>query len=87
MEPVYTVYTVYTKYYHNARIKSTKIQALCTLKTPFNIVFDAHSTAVVTQFNLYKNVCFYKYGHDSGPRGSPDMILTVFDVKFHEKQK
>ena len=34
--------------------------------------------------DLCKNTCFYKYGHISGPRGSPDMILTAFDVKFHE---
>ena len=38
-------------------------------------------------FSKYKNVCFYEYGHNSGPRGSPDMILTAFDVKFHEKKK
>ena len=44
------------------------------------------STMVVTQFSLYTNVCFYKYGHFSGPRGSPDMILSAFDVKFHEKE-
>ena len=38
MEPVYKVYTVY---YHNTRIKSTKIQALCTLQISLDIVFDA----------------------------------------------
>ena len=27
---------------------------------------------------------FYKIGHNSGPRGFPDMILTAFDVKFHD---
>ena len=32
------------------------------------------------------NICFYKYAHNSGPRGSPDMILTAFDVKFDEKK-
>ena len=32
------------------------------------------------------NICFYKYAHNSGPKGSPDMILTAFDVKFHEKK-
>ena len=40
----------------------------------------------LTQNVLSKNVCFYKYAHNSGPRGSPDMILTAFDVKFHEKK-
>ena len=29
---------------------------------------------------------FYKNGHNSGPSGSPDMILTAFDVKFQEKK-
>ena len=29
---------------------------------------------------------FYKIGHNSGPRGSPDMILTAFDVKFNKKK-
>ena len=40
----------------------------------------------LTQFNLSKNICFYKYVHNSGPRGSPDMILTAFDVTIHEKK-
>ena len=40
----------------------------------------------LTQSVLDKNTCFYKYAHNSGPRGSPDMILTAFDVKFHEKK-
>ena len=39
-----------------------------------------------TQFNLSKNICFYKYAHNSGARGSPDMILTAFDMKFQEKK-
>ena len=40
----------------------------------------------LTQSVLGKNICFYKYAHNLGTRGSPDMILTRFDVKFHEKQ-
>ena len=40
----------------------------------------------LNEFNLSTNVCFYKYAHNSGTRGSPDMILTAFDVKFNEKQ-
>ena len=39
---------------------------------------------VIIQFNLYKNECFY---HNSGPRGSPDMIWSAFDVKFHDKNE
>jgi len=40
----------------------------------------------LTQNVLSKNICFYKYVHKSGPRVSPDMILTAFCVKFHKKQ-
>ena len=29
---------------------------------------------------------FYKYAHILGPKGSPDMILTAFDMKFDEKK-
>ena len=72
---------MYTVYYHNTRIESTKIQALCTLKISFDI-----STVVVTQFNLYKDICSYKYSHTSGPKGSPDMIMSAFGVKFYEKK-
>ena len=36
--------------------------------------------------DLCEKHMFYKIGHNSGPRGSPDMILTAFDVKFHEKK-
>ena len=43
-------------------------------------------TMVFTQFNLYKNVCFYEYGHNLGRRGSPDMILIASDVKSHGKK-
>ena len=42
---------------------------------------------VITRFNLYTNRCFCKYGHDSEPKGSPDMILNAFHVKFDEKKK
>ena len=36
--------------------------------------------------DLCDNQMFYKIGHNSSPRESPDMILTAFDVKFHEKK-
>ena len=42
------------------------------------------SAVVITQFNLYTNICFYKYVHFSGAKGSPDIILNAFDVKFHD---
>ena len=36
--------------------------------------------------DLCEEHMFYKIGHNSGPMGSPDMILTAFDMKFHEKK-
>ena len=40
----------------------------------------------LTQNVLGENICLYKYAHNSGPRWAPDMTLTAFDVKFHEKK-
>ena len=40
---------------------------------------------VITQHDLFENECFHKYAHNSGPRGSPDIIMTAFDVKFDEE--
>ena len=42
---------------------------------------------VVTPFNLYKTICCVKYAHHSGPKGSPDMILNAFDMKFYNKSE
>ena len=42
------------------------------------------STMVIAQFNLYTNICFQKYAYNLGPKGSPDMILSAFHVKFHD---
>ena len=36
--------------------------------------------------DLCEKHMFLKNGHNSSPRGSPDMILTAFDRKFHEKK-
>ena len=40
----------------------------------------------LTQLKLSQNTCFYKYAHNSGSRGSPDMILITFYVKCHEEK-
>ena len=40
----------------------------------------------ITAYYCKQKHMFYKIGHNSGPRGSPDMILTAFDVKFHKKK-
>ena len=36
--------------------------------------------------DLCEKHMFYKIGHNSSSRGSPDMILTAFEMKFHEKK-
>ena len=55
------------------------------MRTPFDIVSNAlFLTMGLTQSVLPKNICLYKYAHNLGPKGSPDMIPTAFDVKFHE---
>ena len=67
-------------------IALSKNQAFWTLRIRFDIVFNALLTMGLTQRVLGTNICFYKYAHNSVPRGSPDMILTAFDVEFHEKK-
>ena len=54
-----------------------------TLRTPFDIVFSAFLTLVLTQNVLRENHMFYNIGHISGPRRSTDLIFSAFDVKFH----
>ena len=40
-------------------------------------------TMVLPEGVLYEKHMFYKTGHISGPRRSPDMMLNAFHVKFH----
>ena len=56
------------------------------LRTTFDIVCNALFNHGLTQNVLSKNIyiCFYKYAHNSGQKGSPDMILTAFNMKFDE---
>ena len=42
---------------------------------------------VITQFDVYQNISFYTHAHNSGPKGSPDMILNAFNMKFDDKIK
>ena len=65
-------------------ITVTKIQACCTLRIPFDIVFRTlfhHGSHPKRPWQTYM---FYKHVHNSGSKGSPDMILSAFYVKFHE---
>ena len=41
---------------------------------------------VSTQSVLSKNTCFYKYAHNLGPKGAPDMILTHSTWNFMRKE-
>ena len=66
-----TLYTVYTMFYHNTCIKSTKIQAFCTLRTPFDIVFNALFNRGSHPIQPLQNVRFYKYGHNSEHKWVP----------------
>ena len=40
----------------------------------------------LTQSDLFWNIYLYKYAHNSSPKGSPDMVLTAFDMKFHKEK-
>ena len=65
----------------------TTTQAFCTLRTPFDIVFNALFRHVSHPIQpSHKYIHLFNYAHNSDPRGSPDMILTAFDVKLREKQ-
>ena len=80
------MYTLYTMYYHNTCIKWTKIQAFCTLRIPFSIVFYAlfnHGCLPIQP--LHKMYVFINMVITRFTNASPDMILTAFDVTFHEK--
>ena len=85
---VYNVYNVYSVHYvynvynihnvYNIIITLTKIKAFCTVRTPFGIVFDALFNRGYHQIQPLQNICFYKYGHNSGqkciPRDDSDSI-------------
>ena len=65
----------------------TEPQPFCILRAPSDIVFIALFNCGYHPNDLRKKPTFYKWGHISGPKGSPDMILNAFHVKFHDKQK
>ena len=50
---------------------STKIQAFCTLRGPFDIVFYALFNHGYHPVQELQNVRFYKYGHNSGQKWVP----------------
>ena len=58
-------------------IKSTKIQALGTLKIPFDIVFYALFNHGYHSVQELQNVRFYKYGITRVKNRSPDIILCI----------
>ena len=74
-------------YYNDILITLTKIQAFCILRTPFDIVVNALFNHGCHPIQSSPKICFYKYAHNSIPRGAPDMSLSAFDVKFHDKNE
>ena len=64
---------------------STEIQTSCTLRRPFDIVFNALSTMGITQFNLYKMYALINIVITRVENVSPDMILVAFERKFEEE--
>ena len=68
--------------YHNMLITPTKMHPFRTLRTPLDILLMPFSTMVITQSDLGTKDMFGKYAHVSGPKGSPDMCLNAFHVKF-----
>ena len=59
----------------------TTIQAFCTLRTPFDIAFNALLNHGSQPKRPWQTHMFYKYAHNSGPKGPPDMILIEFYLK------
>ena len=74
---------ILSMFHHNVDQNSSVLYFENTIRYSFWTLF---LTMGLTQFNLGKNTCFYKYAHNSGPRGSPDIILTAFDVNLHAKK-
>ena len=74
-------------YYRNILTTLTNIQDLCALRTPFDIVVNAlfsHGSHPKRSWLKYRflQICSY----NSGPRGSPDVILSACYVKFHREK-
>ena len=51
------------------------------METRKQVIFDADNAN-----DLCTSTYFYKYDPISSPRGGPDMILSVFRMKFDDKQ-
>ena len=56
--------------------------------TYHNVIISYYHNILITctQIQPFQKSTFYKYAHKTGTRGSPDMLLSAFDVKFHEKK-
>ena len=63
-------------------IMRTEIDPFCFLRTLFDIVFTAVSEYGYNSERSLLKYMFYKYAHISGTQGSPDMIVSAFDLKF-----
>ena len=62
---------------------NTAIHPLCSLSTPFGIVFNAVADYGYNHEPSLQKYMFHKCVHISGPKVSLDVICNAFDVKFH----
>ena len=65
---------------------STKMQAFCTLRTPFDISSNALFNHGYHPIQPLQNVRFINMVITRATNGSPDMICMAFDGKFKEKK-
>ena len=64
-------------------ITRTEIHALCMLRMPFDTACDALFYYRYNPERCLQKYMFYKCGHSSGSKRSPDIILNTFVVKFN----
>ena len=70
----------------STRIISIKIYPLCTLRTPSAIVLNAlfnHGYHPIQPLQTYMSLQIRSIRSTFTNKGSPDMILSVFRMKFH----
>ena len=65
----------------------TNVHPFGILKTPVDIVFDALFNCSYNAGRSVSQYMFCKCGHICGPKGCPDMICSVFQVKFHNQNE
>ena len=80
------MYRMYTIYCQNTCMMSTKIEAFYTLRIPFDIDFNTLFNSDYHSIQRLQTCHFFIHMVITRARGSPDMILTAFDLKSREKK-